>query len=151
MKVYLARHGEALTSEINPTNPLSEIGIQQIERIAKFLAKIDLRVSDIFHSEKKRAKQTAEIIASVVLNGTVKMHEGLDPLDPVEPLAYEIKQNKNDILYVGHMPFMGKLVSKLITNDESRDIVFFRTGSIICLERISSDWIINWFVSPELT
>ncbi len=152
MRIYLIRHGEAVSEEIDPRNPLSENGKQDIERIGKFLAALKIQPVYFFHSEKLRAIQTAEIIAKCIhYQGQLESRSELDPLGLVSPISSEINQSSEDMVFVGHMPFMGKLVSKLITGYENNDIVAFQTGTVACLEKnAGSYWIVRWVVSPEL-
>lgn len=52
---------------------------------------------------------------------------------------------------LGHMPFMGKLKIKLITDHEDKDIVAFKADSMLCLEKIENhQWAIRWMLNPEL-
>lgn len=152
VKVYLARHGEAVPKVMNISCPLSETGIKDIERIAAFLAPRNIQVAHIFHSGILRAEQTAERL-SKAFQSSAKMeaHDHLHPNDPVTPIASELKQADVDILIVGHMPFMSRLVSKLVIGDENQDVVQFQTGTLVCLERIgTSSFAIQWVVTPEL-
>jgi len=45
---------------------------------------------------------------------------------------------------------MAKLVSHLLIEDEDRPITGFQPGSIVCLERVGTDWQIAWMIRPEL-
>lgn len=149
MKIYLMRHGEADQSE--PKNPLTPNGKNQIEHIANFLEKANLQIELIFHSSKLRAEQTAQIVAKHChLKNSLHLHEHLKPLDSIDIVAYEIQQSSKSTLFVGHMPFMGKLASKLITGEENHDVTTFHTGSIICLEKLNHFWSIQWALYPEL-
>jgi phosphohistidine phosphatase len=55
-----------------------------------------------------------------------------------------------DTMVVGHLPFMAKLVSHLVTGDDSPTLVAYQPGAVVCLELIEKDWQINWMVRPEL-
>lgn len=63
MRLYLVQHGEAKKEEEDPLRPLSERGREDVQRVAKYVEKLDIKASIIFHSGKLRAKQTAEILA----------------------------------------------------------------------------------------
>jgi len=152
MKIYLMRHGDALVGGDDNERSLSERGKADLNRIAKFITPLKIEVSQMLHSKKRRARQTAEILASaIVVQNAIQSREGLDPLESVIPLADEIETWNDDTLLVGHMPFMGKLASFLVTGNENRNTVSFQTGSIVCLEKLDPHWwIINWVLSPEL-
>ena len=66
MRLYLVQHGEAMSKDENPERPLTAKGRKNVTKTAKFLKKKGIRVRKIFHSTKLRAKQTAQIIASLL-------------------------------------------------------------------------------------
>ena len=54
-------------------------------------------------------------------------------------------------MVVGHLPFMGRLVSRLVVAGEEAQAVVFRAGSVVCLERLENEsWSIAWMISPEV-
>jgi phosphohistidine phosphatase len=151
MKVYLARHGDATAKEVDSECPLSEKGKKDLELMTAFLSKQPLEVDYFFHSGKLRAQETAEILVQALqCKRGVEARSGLDPLDLVGPIASEINQFENNLALVGHMPFMGKLLSKLLTGYETNDVLAFQTSTLVCLERMGSDWIMKWALCPEL-
>ena len=152
MKLYLARHGEAERQEVDPRLPLSKRGKKDIEMMAQFLIPLEINVSHIFHSGILRAQETAEILAqSIHSEHPLKIWSALEPLGPIAPVASDLNGSNTDILLVGHLPFMGKLASQLISGDENEDITVFNTGTLICLERVGSTrWILRWALCPEL-
>lgn len=152
MKLYLVRHGESATTGADDERPLSEKGMTDIKRLANFIDPLKLEVSYIYQSPKKRAQQTAKILSSnISVTKGIETKIELDPLASVNDIYDEMTVLNQNILLVGHMPFMGKLVCKLITGNEKKDIVSFKAGTMICLEKIDNDqWIIRWMLSPEL-
>ncbi len=159
MKLYLVQHGEAVSKEVNPQRPLSERGRGDVERIAAFLGKAGIRVATIWHSGKERAQETAELLATSV--GTfagsrpvpqgVERVSGIDPLDPPEEFARLVSDSAGDLMVVGHLPFMAKLVSRLIVGDEAASTVAFQPGTVVCLEHADEDdWAIAWMLRPGL-
>ncbi|MEO8402723.1 MAG: phosphohistidine phosphatase SixA [Gammaproteobacteria bacterium] len=149
MKLYLARHGEYQTENLNSLTPL---GKQHIMRMASFLKPLNIKLSTIFHSGKLRAQQTAELLADAFhCDGQPVARNGIDPTDEIPAIYDEISHWDEDTLLVGHLPFMGKLTSKLITGDENHDIVMFYPGTLVCLEKTGSGyWSIDWVIRPEL-
>jgi len=152
MKLYLVRHGDYLVDASNPAGALSRKGKDNIQNLADFLKSSSIHVSSFFHSGKLRAQQTADLLSkSVVCNDKVTARSGLDPLDDVIPIANEIEAIEEDVLLVGHLPFLGKLVAKLIINDENRELVIFNPGTMICLEQVGNKhWVINWIMNASL-
>jgi phosphohistidine phosphatase len=54
-------------------------------------------------------------------------------------------------MIVGHLPFLGKLVSLFVTGSEANEIVEFHFGCVVCIERHDSGkWKIAWMVAPAL-
>jgi phosphohistidine phosphatase len=151
MQLYLVQHGEALSKDIDADRALSEAGRKDVQRLASFLAG-KVRVERVLHSGKTRARQTAEILAAIVApNLKVEQYGGLSPNDPVEPFVSHVEEWNGDLLIVGHLPFMAKLVARLTTGAGERSIVAYRPGSIVCLEKEEGfDWQVQWMIRPEL-
>jgi len=152
MKLYLVQHGDSLPEEVNPERPLSERGRRDVARLAELLGQRGIRVRQIFHSGKTRARETAELLAAQVAPGTaVAAMSGIGPNDPVEPLAERIKGWNDDALVAGHMPFMGRLAALLLAGKSESMVVAFQPGSAVCLERaVTGTWVMNWMLRPEL-
>lgn len=152
MKLYLVRHGDYLADATNPAGALSNKGKSNIQNLADFLKTSSIHVSSFFHSGKLRAQQTAELLSkSIVCNDKITARTGLDPLDAVTLIADEIESIEEDVLLVGHLPFLGRLVAKLITNDENKELVIFNPGTMICLEQVENKyWVINWMINASL-
>ncbi|MCW8419276.1 phosphohistidine phosphatase SixA [Fluoribacter dumoffii] len=151
MKIYLVQHGESLDKEMDPQQSLSPKGINDIEKLGQYLDYSKTEIDHIFHSGKRRAEQSASILASHFSSlMESEIHPGLNPLDDVNPIVSEINQQQKDIMLVGHMPFLGKLVSKLVVLDEEKSLVAFVPGTITCLERTDAGkWQINWIRRPD--
>ncbi len=152
MRLYLIQHAEAKPEEEDPERRLNEEGIRNVGRVAAVLRPLGLDVNVIWHSGKARARQTAELIAPA-LSGRpeIVQHDGLAPKDAVAPIRDVIEQRAEDLMVVGHLPFLGKLAALLLTGDEAREIVAFRFGCVVCLERQTDGrWKIVWMLVPEL-
>lgn len=135
MKLYLARHGHATTKEESADRPLSDAGRKDVSRVADILGQMGVSVDRVIHSGKPRAQQTAEILARSVLPGSaLDISPDLNPHDPVEPWVERLSMPGEDIMLVGHLPFMGKLASRLVTGSEEPIVVRFDAGSVVCLE-----------------
>lgn len=152
MKLYLVRHGNAVEKSEDPERPLSAEGRKQIEKISTLLKPFEYKVHAILHSDKIRAAQTAAILSSAVHSsmGILQM-KGLAPLDPVLPICEKIENEENDMMIVGHLPFLDRLVAFLINRDESREILSFPEGGMVCLESSpNKKWKLLWFLNPDL-
>ena len=152
MKLYLVQHGEACSKEINPDRPLTDQGKTDIERLAALLKQAGIRVERVIHSGKLRAEQTAEHLAKAIAPGVELETSGLiDPNDNPKAFDWQSESWDTDTLIVGHLPFMAKLVSHLVIEDENRPITAFQPGSVVCLEQNNDvHWQINWMIRTEL-
>jgi phosphohistidine phosphatase len=153
MRLYLVQHGEANPEEVDPSRGLSAKGQADVQKVAEFLKPLNLSVQAVRHSGKKRAVQTADILAQSLISADgVVQHAGLAPMDPVDAIRREVESDATfDLMLVGHLPFMGKLASLLTADSETADVVAFRNGGVVCLERDDSGtWRVLWIVTPGL-
>ena len=152
MKVYLVRHGEAVSSQSDSKRPLSEEGRADIKKIASFIKPLKISFEHIWHSGKLRAAQTAEILAETVsVAKDCSAYNGLGPNDDVTSIAEELKAYDTNLMLVGHLPFIAYLTSLLVAGKETSNIAAFDAGSIICLNRSDpGQWQIEWMISPRL-
>lgn len=152
MKLYLIQHGEATTEQVDPARPLTARGRSDVQKIASFLKGAGLGPMVILHSGKMRARQTAEIIAlHLGPDWQVQEGDGLAPNDPIQRLVKKISQMNEDLMIVGHLPFIGRLASTLLTGSESKNIVAFGQGGGVCLKRNEEKtWQVAWMVTPEI-
>ena len=138
MEIYLIQHAESVPEKENPARPISDEGKVTMEKVAALAACLKIRPDFIFHSEKLRAKQTAEILARHLgLTDKVRERHGLGPLDPVAPVAQWLKaeaaKGLAGLAIVGHLPFLDKLASLLIAENESIRVISFQNGAIAIL------------------
>jgi phosphohistidine phosphatase len=152
MRLYLVRHGDAVTAEQDIQRPLSHKGQDEVSTMAKFLQANNISVDQIYHSGKLRAEQTAIALAAGKVTGVpVAILPGMLPDDPVSPVAISCNGWKQDVILVGHLPFMAKLVSELVLDRTDMQLVDFQTSAILCLERIAIfHWCISWLMNPSL-
>ena len=152
MKIYLVQHGEAVAKEFDPERPLTEQGMTDVQRVARALKHAGVEVKRVIHSGKLRAQQTAEILATGI--APMLQLETSDLINPNDnPGAFDLQtaSGSMDTMVVGHLPFMAKLVSHLVTGDDNYMLVAYQPGSVVCLELNEKDnWQINWMVRPEL-
>ncbi|RLG11638.1 phosphohistidine phosphatase SixA [Candidatus Pacearchaeota archaeon] len=150
MFLYLVQHGIPKPKSEDPSQSLSDIGKAEIEAVAKVASSLNLKISKIFHSNKLRAIQTAEILEKYLKPEEGREEaEGLKPLDDIKIWIEKIKELNKPIMLVGHLPHLAKLSSFLITGDEEKLVINFRQGAIVCLEKKENNWIINWILHPD--
>jgi phosphohistidine phosphatase len=152
MRLYLVQHGQAVAEEVDPARPLSETGRSDVAKVARFLAAGGLRVTQVLHSGKLRAEQTAAVLAAALAPGRSPVaRPGLNPTDPTDEIARAVAVWDQDALLVGHLPFMARLVSRLVAGRDEASVVAFQPGTIVCLERSDQQhWTIAWMVRPDV-
>ena len=152
MALYLVQHGKSLPKDQDPRQGLSEQGRKETLRIARVAADYGIPVATIAHSGKQRALQTAEIMAAQLnpANG-VTVRQGLKPMDDVPPLAASLRSEDNMML-VGHLPFMERLTAYLVTGSIAKRVFKFQNGGIVCLDtdQDQGDWVVHWALMPKI-
>ncbi len=153
MALYLVQHGKSFSKEQDPEQGLTPEGEAEVRRIAEVARNYRVSVSLIRHSGKKRARQTAEIFA-VALDPPQGVQEmaGLNPLDDVTLIASQLVPAQN-LMLVGHLPFMERLAGYLITKHTDVRVIKFQNGGIVCLDRDSEGgpWFIKWSLMPLIS
>ena len=156
MDVYLLRHGEARSEQEDPARPLNAAGQAAVERVARRFAALEPRLNSISHSGVLRARQTAEILAAHVREAPPPQErDGLRPLDAVGPVADWLLAHARDdgaLALVGHLPFLERLVARLVTGDESRQVLSLPAAGLVKLVPVEDGdgFTIAWELPPEL-
>jgi len=152
MKLYLIQHGQPKPKDQDPEKGLSDKGSADVERVAAFVKPLGIRVAAIWHSGLKRAAQTAQIVGNAVTSKDGVAHrEGLAPLDPIEPVVAALAAVSDNLLIAGHLPFLGKLASRLVAGSEAAEVVAFQQGGIVCVEQDEAGvWRIRFMITPDL-
>lgn len=155
MALFLVQHGVCLAKDKDPQKGLAPLGVEETRRLAPVAAGYEIAVKRIYHSGKKRARQTAEIYhRALEIDAPLAPMAGINPLDDVQVFAAELDP-KSGWMMVGHMPFMERLVSFLTTGNEDIRIYKFQNSGIVCLdaeldEAGKWDWFIKWTLNPNI-
>jgi phosphohistidine phosphatase len=152
MALYLVQHGKALPKDKDAEQGLSKEGIADVERIAGVARQYGVHVGSIEHSGKKRAQQTAEIFAAALRpDKGVHVRKGIDPLDDVAVAASDLNST-DELMLVGHLPFMERLTAYLITGAVEKLVFKFQNGGIVCLDKDQEGrfWFIKWTLMPHI-
>ena len=138
MKVYLMQHALAYSSQEDQERPLSPAGIDQAKAAAKGIKRLGLSFDLIVTSTKRRAHQTAALIAegvrfphSDIMTSEMVLPQG-QPQELLDLLQKESPQSS--VLVVGHMPHLEKLSSQLLQGGE----MLFENAGLACFEISSS-------------
>jgi phosphohistidine phosphatase len=152
MALLLVQHGKCFSKEEDPERSLSEEGVEDVCRIADVAEAYEVYIPRIVHSGKKRARETAKMFAAVLTpSDGIDEIEGINPMDNVSDFAETIDPNE-DVMVVGHLPFLDRLTSFLITGSVDKSVFKFQNGGIVCLikEPENDSWVIKWTLMPDI-
>ncbi|MCB1193774.1 MAG: phosphohistidine phosphatase SixA [Leptospiraceae bacterium] len=159
MKLILCRHGEAQDfSETgrDKDRQLSSKGLEDIQKIGKFISKSPLTVNYIYYSPYVRTTQTCNIIQESISKNVLSIPtNALLPDSDYMDILPELKQytNSETILIIGHNPNISFLGAKLIRDESLYYNLIFLPGTTLVInvpkENFSRGQII-WMVSPNL-
>lgn len=152
MRLYLVQHGAAKSGAEDPQRGLTEEGRRTVERMAEFLASAEVSVDRIEHSEKLRARQTAEILAARLRppEGANQL-AGMAPNDDIGPTVSRLEIESKNLMLVGHLPHLSRLVARLLGLGADRTVVQFQMGGVVRIDRAESGgWVVQWALVPEL-
>lgn len=134
MKIYLMQHGEAQQEPDDPERALSAAGREQVGVSAAAMKRMMLWFDVIVSSPRKRACETAEIVADTFGHPRRAVQESaaLDPSASAERvLEYlQLLKDRNSVLIIGHLPGLQQLASLLLCNGsvESLSLRFENAG-----------------------
>lgn len=145
------RHGEAMSPQQDPERGLTENGKLKIKLVANHLKEKNISFKRVFHSKKKRAFETAEIMAQTIAPDIkFQQHENIAPNDDPNSILNEIILWDEDTLITSHLPFVPNLMTQLTGQDAYLSAISFETGTIVCLERDNKgDWKVAWATAPS--
>ena len=152
MALYLIQHGKSLPKDQDPDQGLSQEGTTETERIASLAQDYGVNPSQIRHSVKTRARQTAEIFAGALkLQNDIQEISGIKAMDDVTAYAAKIDPDEN-VMLVGHLPFMERITSYLITGSIDQPVIKFQNSGIVCLDKDpeTQSWFIKWTLMPNI-
>jgi phosphohistidine phosphatase len=152
MPLFLVQHGKSLPKEQDPQRGLSDEGRAEVHQVAAEARRHGVKVDRIVHSGKRRAEQTAEIFAAALdpANG-IERRDGLKPLDDVVAIADGLDADDN-LMLVGHLPFMELLAAYLVAGFTDRPVIRFRNGGIVAFDQEPErrTWHIQWTLVPGI-
>lgn len=150
MTFYLVQHGQCFEKEIDSNRSLSPEGRKTIAQVAQIASNAGITVSTIYHSGKLRAQQTAELFSEHLQIDKIVQASGLSPLGNVEDFIQDFQFSEKAMI-IGHLPFMERLASYLLTGDLELTVIKFQNAGIICLDKIeNNNWFIKWTIMPNV-
>ena len=142
--IYLVHHADAVGPEVEPQRPLSAAGRDHAERLAVEAAARGVKPVAIWHSGKLRARQTAEPFLRLC-NPLAEFSaiKGLQPTDSPGLVRDLLTGEERDVMLVGHMPNLPRLLTLLVTGNES-SLRSFPLHGAIALDPSGERWIERW-------
>ncbi len=152
MQLYLVQHGAAKSETEDPRRSLTDEGKRTVEQMADHLGLLGLSLDRIEHSDKLRARQTAEILAARLQPRAGSQEvAGMAPNDDINPMRDRLQVESTDVMLVGHLPYLSRLVARLLRMEEYQNVVEFGMGGVVRLDRdLSGEWAVRWAITPEL-
>ena len=151
MQIYLVQHGEAKPETEDPERPLTDKGRRDVEASARYAAALGAEVTQILHSGKLRAKQTAEVLMQFLLpSHGIREEKGLAPLDDPHLAERLVGQSEKPLMIVGHLPHLSRLASLLILGIPEKEVIKFTMGGVVCLTKSDDRWLVKWALGPEI-
>lgn len=152
MNIYLVRHGEAKAKSAAPDRPLTDAGAEDVARVARAVAAVETELAAVWHSEKLRARQTAQIFErEIIPEEGASVREGLLPNDDPSVVREALRGREGSVMLVGHLPHLSRLASLLLTGRAEREILGLGTASVAALRGANDEWRLVWHLVPELT
>src|SRR5712691_710324 len=137
MNLYVLRHGLAVEHGApgyarDADRPLTPKGKRKLEQIADAMDAMALSFGLILSSPYTRARQTAEIVADTLhARKKLEYSEDLVPDGSFKKLIEglnDLKSRPEDVLLVGHEPYLSGLISLLVSGDSDFSVVMKKGG-----------------------
>jgi phosphohistidine phosphatase len=136
MNLYLLRHAIAADSSASgfadSKRRLTPEGRSKLRRAARGMKALELDFHLILSSPYLRAKQTAEVVADLFeCRSRLKFTEHLKPAARPEALVQVLRRFEgppDEVLLVGHEPFLSQLVSLLCSGRRDCAITMKKAG-----------------------
>ncbi len=149
MRLFVIRHGEALSPLQDPHRPLSPHGRTQARSIGKQLAQLGGAPGCFWHSTKPRAVETAALIAAELSPAPdIAQVSGLLPEDDIAPLVARAEAHDADLVLVSHLPLVHELCTHLLA--EGGELApRFTECTVAQLRRAEGSWTLETVLSPR--
>lgn len=143
--IFLVHHADAVGPDVDPLRPLSAAGLQHAIRLAADAASRGARPVAVWHSGKLRARQTAEAMWRAC-NPLAEFAaiRGLQPTDPPDEIAARLAGETRDVMIVGHMPGLPRILDALTGRRDDEARAEFPLHGIVALEPRGTVWVENW-------
>ncbi len=147
--VYLVHHGQAAAPDVDHQRKLTAAGLEHVARLASDAALRGVKPAVIWHSGKARARQTAEAFWRAC-NPLAEFAavRGLQPDDPPDWMRDRISSEGRDVMLVGHMPNLPKLLGQLTTPGSQTTLPRFPLHGLVALIGQQAKWVEQFQLGP---
>lgn len=136
MNLYIMQHGPCLPAEVNPDQPLSPVGRDQMAASARAMRVMGLWFDAMACSPRTAAVQAARLIAEGMgySAGAVGQLPALDAATSLKSCLEGLRplERHQAVMLVGHLPLLGDLASHLLSTGP-RLSLSLENGALLCL------------------
>jgi len=166
MNLYLMRHADAGVPRENPVldakRGLVKEGKQQCMLMAGILAGLNAQIDVIVSSPLKRARQSAQFVATEIgFESPIITSPALAPDGDYPALQHLIAEHsiREGVLFVGHNPNLHQLIAKLISGNGNGNghnhlpgggSIRLRKGSMARIDLAKRPPQLQWLIDPRL-
>ena len=162
MEIYILRH--AIAAAYHQTRypddrrrPLTREGREKLRAIARAMRKMDMDIDLILSSPYLRASQTAALAATILrAEKLLKYSEHLSPSGDPKALVRELTKlpvSPKRIVLVGHEPYLGKLISTLVTGSSTGLSLILKKGGLCKMSATRLKYgrcaTLEWLLTPK--
>jgi phosphohistidine phosphatase len=148
MRLVLVHHADAVGPEVDPQRPLSMAGRFDVDRLAAAAAAKGVKPAVIWHSGKLRSRQTAEAFWKACNPfAEFKATRGLQPSDGPWLFRDVLAEEPRDLLAVGHMPSLPRILALLSAGSEDANPGFPLHGVVALSRTTGTLWTEEWRLS----
>jgi phosphohistidine phosphatase len=146
--IYLMRHADAVSDEVDVARPLSPRGRAQVAKVCELLKPMDFAPVEVWHSPLVRSRETAALlVAGLGLEAPLLLKPGIEPEDDPRRAAALLGDEQRTIAIVSHEPFLGILSSIMVHGPQIAAVYFpFPKAAVMALNPVGSGWKSKWLV-----
>ncbi len=163
MLLHLVRHAHAVTTEEDPSRPLSARGRGEVARLARFfLGNGGFQPAQVWHSPLRRSRETADdLVRRLGLDVVLVEIPGIQPEDDAQQLVERLQlypRDRGNLAIVGHEPHLSALAALLVTGRKRASAFRLKKGDVLTLQAAKgvhkksglNRWRVRWHITPEL-
>jgi phosphohistidine phosphatase len=149
-RVFVVRHAKALKreewKEDDCRRPLTEEGVKEFKKFVKWLRPVFPAKVKIVSSPCERALKTAQILGEL-LGAKVKIDERLMPDAEPEDYAAVIKENRGNLILVGHEPDISLFLNSITCISPAK--LAFKKGAVAEIRKRGREWELYSIFNPK--